>query len=193
MEDKKTRIYHCGKELFSAQGFKDTNVADITRKAGVSVGTFYNYYASKEKLFMEIFSDENAKLKRQLMESADLNEEPLRMIQGFLARNQEGMRSNPILKEWYNRDVYGRIEKLYREENGQDAVDFVYGDSLELVKRWQAEGKMRADIDSGMIMAMFAAIIHIETHKEEIGLMHFPQLLDYMTEFIMEGLTRRPH
>lgn len=193
MEDKKTRIYQCGKELFSAQGFKDTNVADITREAGVSVGTFYNYYASKEKLFMEIFLDENAKLKRQLMESANQNEEPLRMIQGFLARNQEGMRSNPILKEWYNRDVYGRIEKLYREENGQDAVDFVYGDSLELVKRWQAEGKMRADIDSGMIMAMFAAIIHIETHKEEIGLMHFPQLLDYMTEFIMEGLTRRPH
>lgn len=192
MEDKKTRIYQCGKELFGTQGFKDTNVADITRKAGVSVGTFYNYYASKEKLFMEIFMDENAKLKRKLMESANPNEEPLRMIQGFLARNQEGMKSNPILKEWYNRDVYGRIEKLYREENGQNAIDFVYGDSLELVKRWQAEGKMRADIDSGTIMAMFAAIIHIETHKEEIGLVHFPQLLDYMTEFIMEGLTRLP-
>ncbi|GJM78523.1 hypothetical protein HMSSN139_10190 [Paenibacillus sp. HMSSN-139] len=67
MEDKKTRIYHCGKELFSAQGFKDTNVADITRKAGVSVGTFYNYYASKEKLFMEIFSDE----KREAQKTAD--------------------------------------------------------------------------------------------------------------------------
>lgn len=192
MEDKKIRIYRCGKELFSAHGFKDTNVADITRKAGVSVGTFYNYYASKEKLFMEIFMEENAKLKRSLMKSADLDEEPLRMIQGFLARNQEGMRSHPILKEWYNRDVFGRIEKLYREENGQNAVDFVYGDSLELVKRWQAEGKIRADIDSGMIMAMFAGIIHIDTHKEEIGLDYFPQLLDYMTEFIMDGLTRRP-
>ncbi|RRJ64763.1 TetR/AcrR family transcriptional regulator [Paenibacillus oralis] len=191
MEDKKIRIYECGKELFGAKGFKDTNVADITRKAGVSVGTFYNCYSSKEKLFMEIFLEENARLKKNLMESADLNEEPLRVIQGILVRNQEGMKSHPILKEWYNRDVFGKIEKLYREENGRSAVDCFYGDSLELVKRWQAEGKMRGDIDSEMIMAMFAAIISIDTHKEEIGLANFPQLLDYMTEFIMDGLTRR--
>ncbi|WP_334075934.1 MULTISPECIES: TetR/AcrR family transcriptional regulator [Paenibacillus] len=192
MEDKKTRIYQCGKELFSAKGFKDTNVAGITQKAGVSVGTFYNYYPSKENLFMEIFLEENAQLKRDLMASVDPNEEPLRIIQGFLARNQEGMKSHPILKEWYNRDVFGRIEKLYREENGQEAVDFVYGQSAEMVKRWQAEGKLRDDIDSEMIMAMFAAIINIDTHKEEIGLAYFPQLQDYMTEFVMDGLTRRP-
>ncbi|MGZ7445120.1 TetR/AcrR family transcriptional regulator [Paenibacillus sp. TH7-28] len=192
MEDKKTQIYQCGKELFSAKGFKDTNVADITKKAGVSVGTFYNYYPSKEKLFMEIFLAENVKLKTSIMASVEPNEEPLKIIQGFLAMNLSGMKSNPILKEWYNREVFGKIEKLFREENGIDAVDFVYGSSAELVKRWQAEGKMRDDIDSEMIMAMFAALINIETHKEEIGLAYFPQLLDYMTEFIMKGLTPRP-
>lgn len=192
MEDKKTQIYQCGKELFSAKGFKDTNVADITKKAGVSVGTFYNYYPSKEKLFMEIFLAENVKLKTSIMASVEPNEEPLKMIQGFLAMNLSGMKSNPILKEWYNREVFGKIEKLFREENGIDAVDFIYGSSAELVKRWQAEGKMRDDIDSEIIMAMFAALINIETHKEEIGLAYFPQLLDYMTEFIMEGLTPRP-
>lgn len=192
MEDKKARIYECGKELFSEKGFKDTNVADITRKAGVSVGTFYNYYASKEKLFMDIYAEENQQLKRNLMESVDLNEHPVQLIRGFLARNQAGMKLNPILKEWYNRDVFAKIEKLYREENGQEAVGFVYGESLELVKQWQAQGKIRDDIDSGMIMAMFSAIIHIDTHKEEIGLAYFPELLDYMTEFVLEGLTRHP-
>lgn len=43
MEDKKMELFNRGKELFSAKGFKDTNVADITKMAGVSVGTFYNY------------------------------------------------------------------------------------------------------------------------------------------------------
>ncbi|WP_269800223.1 hypothetical protein [Paenibacillus phocaensis] len=32
---------------------------------------------------MEIFMEENVKLKRNLMKSADLDESPLRMIQGF--------------------------------------------------------------------------------------------------------------
>ncbi|WP_242832622.1 TetR/AcrR family transcriptional regulator [Clostridium saccharoperbutylacetonicum] len=39
-------------------------MSDITKKAGIGVGTFYNYYSSKEKLFMEIFLEENVKLKK---------------------------------------------------------------------------------------------------------------------------------
>jgi len=40
-----------------------------------------------------------------------------------------------------------------------------------------------------MIMMMFAAIINIDTHKEEIGLEYFPELLNHLTELIMKGLT----
>ncbi|MCE3200119.1 TetR/AcrR family transcriptional regulator [Paenibacillus sonchi] len=38
VEDKKTLIYDCAKELFSDKGFKDTNVSDITKKAGMAGG-----------------------------------------------------------------------------------------------------------------------------------------------------------
>ncbi|MDF2939025.1 MAG: transcriptional regulator, partial [Paenibacillaceae bacterium] len=62
MEDKKTRIYNCAKELFSTNGFKDTGISDIAKKAGMAVGTIYNYYPSKEKLFMDIYLEENEKL-----------------------------------------------------------------------------------------------------------------------------------
>ena len=47
---------------------------------------------------------------------------------------------------------------------------------------------MRDDIDSELIMAIFTALIVIDTHKEEIGLQYFPQILDYLTEFTMRGL-----
>ncbi|MDI9594669.1 MAG: TetR/AcrR family transcriptional regulator, partial [Atribacterota bacterium] len=56
------------------------------------------------------------------------------------------------------------------------------------VKKWQNERKMRNDIDAEMIMAIFTALINIDTHKEEIGLQYFPQVLEYLTKFIMEGL-----
>ena len=189
MEEKKAELFRCGKELFSEKGFKGTNVAGITKLAGVSVGTFYNYYPSKEKLFMEIFLEENAKLKQAMMTSMDPEEDPVMLVKKLLAMNTEGMRANPILRQWYNRDVFSKIERLYREENGLAAVDFLYGDSVRLVEKWQAEGRMRSDIGSGMIMAIFAAIIHMDTHKEEIGLEYFPKLQDLVTEFVMKGLT----
>ena len=192
MEDKKMQIYDCAKRIFSIKGFKDTNISDITKEASMAVGTFYNYYPSKEKLFMEIYLDENSKLKKSCMQSLDLNQEPLTVVRQMLALNLQGMKENPILKEWYNKNVFEKIEELYCKENGLKAVDFLYDNFVKLVKQWQAEGKMRKDIDSEMIMMMFAAIINVDTHKEEIGLQYFPQLLEYMTEFIMKGLTACP-
>jgi len=189
VEDKKTMIYDCAKALFSDRGFKDTNISEITQKAGIAVGTFYKYYPSKEKLFMDIFLDENSKLKKHCLQSIDLTKSPMEVIRQMLTLNTEGLNANPILREWNNKYVFSKIEQLYREENGLQAVDFLYDSFLELVKEWQAQGKMRKDIDSKMIMMIFAAIINVDTHKEEIGLEYFPQLLVQMTELIMKSLT----
>lgn len=189
MEDKKTALLNCARELFATKGLKDTNVADITRRAGFAVGTFYNYYPSKDKLFVEILKQETAGLMKRIMKSVNLNNSPAKLIREFLALNREGMLSNPILSQWYHPDVSEKIEKIFREENGLQAVDFLYRDFLGLVRKWQAEGKMRSDISGEMIMAIFEAIIRIGYHKEEIGLQYFPQLQNYLADFVLEGLT----
>lgn len=189
MTDKKVQIYGCGKALFSTHGFKDTNVSDITKMAGIATGSFYNYYTSKDQLFMEIYLDENKKLKKRIMEVIDLTGDPLDVMKEMMLQNYKGMSENPILKEWYNKDVFSRIEQKYREEKGIEHVDFMYDSFIHVVEKWQREGKMRKDINSGMIMAIFTALINIDTHKEEIGLEYFPQIMDYIAEFIMNGLT----
>lgn len=188
MEDKKLLIYDCAKELFREKGFKDTNISEITKKAGMAVGTFYNYYSSKEKLFMDIFLEENSKLKQACFQSLDLEQSPMDVVGQMLKLNVEGTKTNPILREWYNRSVFEKLEQVYREDNGIDTVDFLYDNFLELIVLWQKRGKIRNDIDSKMIMMIFAAIINADTHKEEIGLEYFPELLHLMTELIMKSL-----
>jgi AcrR family transcriptional regulator len=189
---KKAAIFHYGKELFSSKGFKDTNISDITKKAGIAVGTFYNYYPSKEKLFMEIYAEENTKLKKSMLDSLDLGDEPLTLIKKFLAMNMAGIKSNPILSEWYNKDVFSKLEHLFREEKGLDSLDFLYGSFVDIFKNWQAEGKIRSDLDIELIMAFFTALINVDMHKEEIGIQHFPHIMDYMMEFVMNGLSSSP-
>ncbi|MBA4700412.1 MAG: TetR/AcrR family transcriptional regulator [Ruminococcus sp.] len=188
MEDKKALIYDCAKELFSAKGFKDTNISEITKRAGMAVGTFYSYYPSKEKIFMDIFLEENAKLKQRCFQSLNLEQSPMDVVGEMLKLNVEGTKANPILREWYNRNVFEKLEQAYREENGVDSVDFLYDSFLELITLWQQQGKMQKDIDSKMIMMVFAAIINVDTHKEEIGIEYFPELLHFMTELIMKSL-----
>lgn len=41
-------------EAFAERQYVDTNVADIVERAGVSHGTFYTYFRSKEEIFKEV-------------------------------------------------------------------------------------------------------------------------------------------
>ena len=189
MDDKKAQIFSVAKKLFSEKGFKDTNVAEITREAGVAVGTFYLYYSSKEKLFFDVFMEENLKLKQLCLDSLDYSASPQTIIEQMLRINMEGFATNPILRQWYQSNVYQKLEQVFRKENAMDSMTFLYDVFLVLVERWQAEGKMRRDIDSKMIMMLFAAIINVDTHKDEIGLEVFPELLQIMTSLVLQGLT----
>lgn len=137
---------------------------------------------------MAIFMEENEKLKKKILKSIELEKDPQSLVKELMLLNLKGMKSNPILKEWYNKDVFDKIEQNFREDKGLERLDFMYNDFSEIIKKWQVDGKMRSDIDSGMIMAIFTAIVTVETHKEEIGLQYFPQVLDYLTEFTMKGL-----
>jgi len=186
--DKKEQLLKAGRQLFREKGFKNTNVSEITKLAGMATGTFYNYYSSKDQLFMDIYNEENVKLKRKIMKEVDLDEAPQKLIGQIMMLNTQGMKTNPILKEWYSKEVFQRIEKAFREEKGVDHVEFSYSFFPELIKKWQDNGKMRDDISPEMVMAIFSAIVNIDTHKEEIGVAYFPKLVDYLMGFVMKGL-----
>lgn len=55
---------------------------------------------------MNIYMDKNKKLKRKILRSIDLDQDPLRLIKELMLLNLKGMKSNQILKEWYNTDVF---------------------------------------------------------------------------------------
>lgn len=189
VEDKRTALYISAKKLFAEKGFKDTSVADITKLAGVAVGTFYIHYPSKDRLFIEIFKGENERMLGGLTASLDGDGEPKAVVRALLQHNLEGMLENPILRQWYDPNSSARIERLFREQDGISAASALYHHFIDLVVRWQAEGRMRADIDPVLIMAMFGAIIRIGHFREEIGKEFFPALQDHMTDFVLDGLT----
>jgi AcrR family transcriptional regulator len=191
--DKKADIINSGRELFYSKGFKYTKISDIAKMAGIGTGTFYNYYPSKEKLFLEIYIKESEDIKKRMVESIDLNDDPVTMVTKFVTQNISTMHSNLILKEWYNRDLFSKLKQYFNEQGGLENIDkFMHSGKGELNKKWKAEGKIRDDIDDELISAMFNSILYIDIHKSKIGIQHFPQILHYITEFIMKGLTDCP-
>lgn len=188
MKNKKAEIFNCGKALFQSKGYKNTNISDITQMAGTGVGTFYNYYSSKEQLFLEVYLDENKKVKSQIIESLDTNEDPITLVKNFLTRSFEATRSNKILNAWYNKDIFPKLDEYFRKNLKTDGV-LIHSFFAEQLKQWKTEGKVKTDIDNDLLLAFFDSLAYIEIHKEDIGIQHFPQIIHYLVEFIMKGLT----
>lgn len=54
---KKSLIIETATELFLKKGFYNTSIRDIIGASGVSIGTFYNYFKSKEDIFCYLYED----------------------------------------------------------------------------------------------------------------------------------------
>ncbi|MCX7921239.1 MAG: TetR/AcrR family transcriptional regulator [Clostridia bacterium] len=53
-EERKNEILDVAQELFVTKGFEHTAVSDIVKKVGVSQGTFYYYFKSKDDILTAI-------------------------------------------------------------------------------------------------------------------------------------------
>jgi AcrR family transcriptional regulator len=75
--DKETKILQAAELIFNQQGFSNANMDLIAKNAGVSKGTVYFYYDSKENLYMAIaykaLNILNDQIHRAVHRSRDLN------------------------------------------------------------------------------------------------------------------------
>ena len=53
-KETKKRIISSGKKLIQSEGFDHVSVNEISKNAGITVGTFYYYFNSKDELLYEM-------------------------------------------------------------------------------------------------------------------------------------------
>jgi AcrR family transcriptional regulator len=55
-ERTRLRLLDAAKQIFEEQGYFDARISDIAERAGLSHGSFYHYFESKEQAFREVAS-----------------------------------------------------------------------------------------------------------------------------------------
>ena len=69
--DKKQALKVAAHDIFSKTGYKATGISEIAKQAGVAVGSFYNYYDSKEAIFLDVYVDENNRVRQAMINEID--------------------------------------------------------------------------------------------------------------------------
>jgi TetR/AcrR family transcriptional regulator len=102
-EDKRERLLCVAVEEFAANGFADANVNRIAERTGMSVGSVYQYFRSKEDLYLTVVNRAYAKLEEVIgpvMDSKALAMEKISLILDALF---ERTAENQALTRLYNR------------------------------------------------------------------------------------------
>jgi AcrR family transcriptional regulator len=60
--ETRARLVGAAKEIFERDGFLDARISDIAEKAGLSHGSFYHYFESKEEVFREVVAEVDERL-----------------------------------------------------------------------------------------------------------------------------------
>src|SRR5690606_19344484 len=72
-EQERAWVYHKllseGRRSFETFGLNRTSVERLTKAAGISQGSFYKSFNSKEELFFEIIQEDERRLRELLLES----------------------------------------------------------------------------------------------------------------------------
>ena len=55
--ETRARLVGAAKEVFELDGFLDARISDIAERAGLSHGSFYHYFDSKEEVFREVAAE----------------------------------------------------------------------------------------------------------------------------------------
>ncbi len=86
-EMKREKIKSVAQKLFLQKGFDNVSVEEITKQAGISKGSFYTYFKSKNELLKEIALGSIDALKDELIKNAKKLKDPVHSIKTFLETN----------------------------------------------------------------------------------------------------------
>ena len=183
---------------FSKKGYKDTSVADIMSTADLGIGTFYNYFNSKEDLLFSLLERLSEMIRMALAEaraaertSLELLELGARVTAKFLDENRfvmplflsgahhggqqggEGAPPHPHAEKPSSSRMTPQIKQVF----------------TDIIREGQEAGEIRSDVPVDLIAEMFhslyqaAAFSHLDlTFQENIAL---------KTRLLLDGIRKR--
>lgn len=155
MRQTKNRILETAKEIFLEQGYKRTTIRQIVERSGITSGSIYNIFSSKEEIFSALV-DELMKSCIDMVQKESSGESPLYRYAAVLMVEMEAIARDERVRELYQEaytspvmfeEVVQRHLRLESEIFGEDYVRLFKGDQL-MIRNLMVKGAMGAFIDS---------------------------------------------
>jgi len=145
-EEKRSRILEIATGEFASKGFDNANMNDIAERAGISVGSLYKYFDSKETFFLTCIRFGIDTLEGVLSDALHSPDDLLDKTGKIVRLIQHHSRQNRDLIRLYNEITSESNSALVKRISG-DLEAISARAYTSLIKEAQEKGEVSADID----------------------------------------------
>lgn len=162
MQNKQTsreKILQSAVQLFLGEGYEATSVNDICKHAGVSKGSFYHYFETKQVLFLSLMENWSGRVMQSVLgepitEDSNAKDVLIQMPYQFNMAFTAVPKGFPILVDFWRQAmaepaIWKTAVEPYR---------YFTGFFMRFIETGQLDGSIRKDINSETLARLLVAI-----------------------------------
>jgi len=193
-EEERTRIRNslidAGRTCFLKYGIRKTTIDDLVTLAGIAKGSFYQFFKSKENLYLELFMQEvpamMARLHSASFGSTKVARDALVLLMKGIAREIETNQLARIILD--DPTEVKRFLSTSEYETLVQQIAVAYTPMVESIKTAQAKGEIVSG-DPNQIAYCLGMAKFLAVHRENMPTPMYKSMIRFVPEVIADGLT----
>ncbi|TKX63011.1 TetR/AcrR family transcriptional regulator [Halorubrum sp. ASP1] len=189
----RSQLIEAGQESFARFGFERTRISDLTAEAEIGTSTFYQFFDSKEELYVKVLLIERRRLEENIADAVKTGETPRDEVRLFLQTMLDEIQSNPLISallvDGELRTLQDQLEQL--EADGKFDGEQPGGPNLPFTERWAALETFRYD-DRDLIEQLFISLVFtVRAQSAPVGAesgVEYEQVQGALIETVVDGL-----
>lgn len=190
-KSRKDRIMDAALRIFAEKSFADATISEISKEAGVSEATIYEYFGTKEDLLFAI----PEKISNDTFEESEAVLPYIKDVEGRLRAMMFS-----YIQLYQNNPHYSALillqlmsNKRFRQTAAHAAIRRSAHRVIECVRQGIADGTFRKDVDAYVVRSMLMGTIeHVFIHWHMQGMPKGPKsmldMLDPFLEMVLNGI-----
>ncbi len=163
----RAQLVEAGRELFARFGFERTRIKDVTEAVDIGTSTFYQFFDSKEALYVEVLCAERDRLEARIDEAVAAATTPREEVRTMIETMFREVRSNPLISRLIvENELYTLRERLSDAERESLAASIRESD-LSYADRWVALDEFRID-DPEVVSGLIRSLVYTTRSRETL-------------------------
>ncbi|WP_166850365.1 TetR/AcrR family transcriptional regulator [Isoptericola sp. BMS4] len=183
-------LLDAGRSLFTDRGLRKTSLDELVAPAGIVKSTFYQFFDSKESLYLQLMLDEAGAVKAQVVDRALLSTDDTReALRRFLHATVDVLENNSLWRRLVTdpEELGAVAARLDPEQVAALGADDPSAALVDYVADRQRRGELVGD-DPAVVVGALQSVLLLPLNTQHLS-DTYRQSLDLLVDLVATGLT----